>query len=628
MKSKKINSDNSITSKPYRNFTIKNLFTEHYLDFILAGFVLLCFIPVFSSWYYGDDTTSNYIKTFMRQENKTLFQYIVTQMEYYILKVGRFYPAHIWHRFLTFYIFDSIALYRAFILVMNSLAILSFAYMVKLYSGSKKLFYYVILLFSGVFFFLTRYDDAITSYYMFIQMLVIYLSVSLICLKKYVNSKKTWFLVVSLLLYTLSLLTYESSYPLLLVYPLAIFFILDLPLKERIKKTVTGTIPYFITALVCFGFYIYFSINATAEYQGIQFSPDIKKTIVTFLKQVIAAFPVVPHAYLLFDQQWNYRFDVKNAINNITIPDIITTVTFIVLLILLYNRYREEKADKKSKQFLIWLSVLLVVCPSMIIGVSSKYQQGLTWGLGYLTIYMTRFGLLLLGFFAYEAIIKLFKNGFLRTAVQTIVVLILAVVNLFSLQGNRNVLNYKNQTTHVRLLAEDAIEAGLISGIPENSIILLGNIWYDYPSFTRNNIFSEACGAHVTTDTMKNFIAESYKNTGGPRTYSYQDHNVYYFHFNKFLSNTGYSFSGKLKTLSVDEKNITEMIAENFKLFYSGEECTAIDIAVWDGEAFVQKRFPLKSYKYKTYKVEVPGLVDLESIQFVNKVKASLWEPE
>lgn len=607
---------------------VKNFFSNHYIDLILAGFIFLCFLPIFSGWYYGDDATSHYTKTFMRQENRTLLQYILSQMDYYILQVGRFYPAHIWHRFLTFYIFDSIQLYRFFILVMNASAVYCFAWMVKEFSSSKRLYYAVLLLFPGVFFFLTRYDDAITSYYMFIQALVIYLSISLICLRKYILNGKKRYMVISLLLYTLSLLTYESSYPMFLVYPLAIFYLSDSPAKERLKRTIIGSIPHFVTAVVCFGIYIYFSINATAEYQGISFNLDIGRIIVTFIKQVIAAFPVVPHSYLIFDQQWNYHFNINNAINNITILDITTATIFTCILILFYNRYKDENVSVKSRRFLIFLSILLVVCPSLIISVSMKYQQGLIWGLGYLTIYITRFGLLLLGFFAYEKIISFFKKGFLRTTAQVIAVCALIIVHLFSLQGNRNVLYHKNQTTHVRLIAEEAINAGLLSGIPENSIVYLGNIWYDFPSFSRNKIFSEACAAKVTTDTMRSFIAASYKNTGAPRTYLYGDHSVYYFHFNKFLSNIGYAFSGKINTLSVDEKNITEMTAENFKLYYSGEECAAIDISVWDGDAFVTRRFPLVPYKYKTYIVQVPGLVDLESINLVNKVKASLWEVE
>ncbi|NLY18539.1 MAG: hypothetical protein GX045_06250 [Clostridiaceae bacterium] len=588
----------------------------------------MCFLPVLSAYYYGDDATSHYIKTFMHQENRTLFQYILTQMDYYILQVGRFYPAHIWHRFLTFYIFDTIELYRLFNLVMNALALYSFAFMVKTFSDSKKLYYAVLLFFPAVFFFLTRYDDAITSYYMFIQMLVVYLSFSLILLKKYISTGKRWYLAVSLVLYILSLLTYESSYPLLLVYPLAVFYLSDLPVKERLKKSITGSMPYIIAAIVCFGIYIYFSINATAEYHGIHFNLDVKRIIVTFFKQVIAAFPVVPHACLIFDNQFNFRFDFNNAINNVTVLDLVTAIIFTSLLILFYKRYRNEDVHVKGKRFLIFLSILLVVCPSLIISVSIKYQQGLIWGLGYLTIYITRFGLLILGFFAYEKIISAFREGFLRNLANSAIVCILIFVHLFSLQGNRNVLYHKNQATHARLLAEQAIDAGLLDGIPENSIIYLGNIWYDFPSFSRNKIFSEACGARVITDTMRNFIDESFKNTGEPRTYLYNDYNVYYFHFNKFLSNTGYAFSAKLNTLSVDEKNITEMTGENFKLFYSGEECSAVDIAVWDGEDFVIKRFPLVPYKYRTYVAEVPGVVDLESINLVNKVKASLWEPE
>jgi len=627
MDNKQSSNDNNVIAIE-RMSSIKKFLTGHYLDFILAGFVFLCFLPVFSAYYYGDDATSHYTKIFMHQENRTLLQYILSQMNYYILQVGRFYPAHIWHRFLTFYIFDTIELYRLFNLVMNALAVYSFAHMVKAFSGSKKLYYAVLLFFPAVFFFLTRYDDAITSYYMFIQMLVVYLSLSLIHLKKYLESGKKRYLVISLILYVLSLLTYESSYPMLLVYPLAVFYLLDLPVKERLKKAITGSMPYIVAAVVCFGIYVYFSINATAEYQGIHFNLDIKKIVVTFIKQVVAAFPVVPHAYLIFDGNFNYHFDIKNAINNITVLDITTTVIFTALLVLFYNRYSKDDVPVKSKRFLAFLSVLLVVCPSLIISLSMKYQQGLTWGLGYLTIYMTRFGLLLLGFFAYEKIILVFRKGFLRTLANSIIVCILIFVHLFSLQGNRNVLYHKNQTTHVRLLAEQAIDAGLLDGIPANSILYLGNIWYDFPSFSRNKIFSEACGAYVTTDTMRNFIDASFKNTGGPRTYLYSDHSVYYFHFNKFLSNTGYAFSAKLYTLSVDEKNITEMTGENFRLFYSGEECAAIDISVWDGDAFVTKRFPLVPYKYKTYMVKVPGLVDLESINLVNKVKASLWESE
>lgn len=623
MEIKQFNRKNTITLNK-----ISKLITERSLDFILAGFVFLCFLPVLSGYYYGDDATSHYIKTFMRQENRTLLQYILSQMDYYILKVGRFYPVHIWHRFLTFYIFDTIELYRLFNLAMNALAAFSFALMVKYYSGSKKLYYAVLLFFPAVFFFLTRYDDAITSYYMFIQALVVYLSFSLVSLKKYLDSGKRRYLVISLVLYVLSLLTYESSYPMLLAYPLAIFYLSDLPVKERLKKSVTGSMSFIIAAFVCFGIYIYFSINATAEYQGIHFSLDIKKIIVTFIKQVIAAFPIVPHAYLIFDSNFKFHFDINNAINNITILDITTAVIFTSLLILFYNRYKNEDVPLKGKRFLVFLSILLVVCPSLIISFSMKYQQGLIWGIGYLTIYMTRFGLLILGFFAYEKILSFFGKGFLRNLINTITVCILVLVHLFSLQGNRNVLYHKNQTTHVRLLAEQAIDAGLLDGIPANSIIYLGNIWYDFPSFSRNKIFSEACGAYVTTDTMKNFISESYKNTGGPRTYSYGEHSVYYFHFSKFLSNTGYAFSAKLNTLSVDEKNITEMTGENFILFYSGEECSAIEISIWDGDSFVTERFPLVPYKYRTYIVKVPGLVDLESIRLVNKVKASLWEPE
>jgi len=203
-------------------------------------------------------------------------------------------------------------------------------------------------------------------------------------------------------------------------------------------------------------------------------------------------------------------------------------------------------------------------------------------------------------------------------------VLLVQFLHLFGMQENRKVLQYKNQTSYLRLVAEKAIDAGLLKNIPEQSIILLGNIWYDYPSFTRNSIFSNYCGTRVTTDTIRNLIDESWKKYAEEKTYHYDNEDVYYFHSCKYLSNTGYAFSGKLKTLSVDNSNITEMHATDFKLFYSGDECEAADILVWENNGFILKRIPLTRYG-SGYTAEINTLIDMLSIELVGKVKPSIW---
>lgn len=649
---------------------IMQFLIKHKMVFLMAGFYILCIYPVFTSWYYGDDLVSSDILLYMKSENRNLLQYIANQMQYYVVNLGRFYPLHVIHRFLTFYLLDQITAYRIFVFLLNFLAIFSFASMAKAYSGSKRLFYAIMLLYPGIFLFFTRYDDAITSYYMFIQMLVIYLSLSLTWLKIYITEKKKVFLILSVLLYLFSLLTYESSYLLVLIYPLAFFYLQSAPptfkmihpdtitvlqldrmnettkpeslaaasiekspptisqrkictFAARAVKAVKDSLPYWITAFLCFWAYGCFSMNAVAEYQGIQFSLDPGKIALTFLKQVIAAFPIVPHAWIIFDMNGKIIFDLRQVVSNVTIMDIFSTIVFISFCIILLRPKNEDSTNHLNKGFLIWLSLLLIIAPSLIIAVSSKYQQTLIWGLGYLTIYMTRFGILLIGYFLYERLISRRKKGFFRGFLQTFVIICLATIFLFCQQGNRETIAIKNQSTNLRHIAEKSVEAGLLEGIPDQSIILLGNMWYDYLSHSRNSIFSDLCGAKVTTDTIDNFIRVSWENTGQFKTYQYSDLNVYYFHFTKFDEKSGYAFSAKLDTLSIDATDITGLYATNFKLFYMGDECDTFRIAVKEGAEFVQKSLPLVSTGSGTYMIAVPGMVDLETLEMVGKIYPS-----
>lgn len=628
----------------------------HRTDLIVVGFMLLCLCPVLSSWYYGDDTTTRDIYALMRQENRNFFQYIFRQMDYYIIQVGRFFPIHILQRFSTFYIFNTIEKYRIFIIIMNILAIFSFAIMTRYYSGSKKLYYAILILFPGVFLFLSQYDDAITSYFMFIQTLVIYLSFSLICLKHSVEKEKAGSLILSLFFYLLSLLTYESSYPLVLVYPFAIFYLCKGTLKERLRISFRRSIPYLVTTLVCFIVYASFSVNAAVNYQGVNYNFEPEKLLSTLAKQTFAALPLAPHLWLLKNPDWKYIF------SSITILDLTTTVLFICLLSCAFTIYKKDRISAAGKRFLIWLAVLLIICPSLLISISTKYQQSLTWGNGYLTAYISRFGFLLLGFILYDCIETRLKSKTITMLLNVTLCIWLAAISLFSQQGNRKVLEYKNQTAYLRLIAEESFKSGLMDGISEDAVILLGNIWYDYPSFTRDKLFSDVLAQKVTTMTLKEFYSAlqedpekrsaqpslAYKNLAFEQlldsaysscqvysqnanrseamSISFNESNVYYLHFEKFLSNKGFSFICKLDTLLVDSKDITGLYGRDFKIFYNGDESDSVRIAVKQEDTFIGQTYSLYEIGYKSYMAAVPGTVDLDTVELVNKLKSNIWE--
>ena len=75
---------------------------RHMAHFALAGFMLLCFYPIFSCWYYGDDVVSRNIHTVMQYENRSLYGFMANQMDYYIVKLGRFFRRTLYSGFLRF----------------------------------------------------------------------------------------------------------------------------------------------------------------------------------------------------------------------------------------------------------------------------------------------------------------------------------------------------------------------------------------------------------------------------------------------------------------------------------------------------------------------------------------------
>jgi hypothetical protein len=270
---------------------------------------------------------------------------------------------------------------------MNALTVLCFALMARAYSGSDRLFYAVLVLFPALFFSLSRYDDAAIGYYMFIQTLVIYLSVSLILLKKYRDTgKEELFIAQRGMLYLLSLLTYEASYPLVLVYPLAAFHLFGGAGKDRIRKTVKRVCTIFHTAAVCcFLVYVYFSLNAVYSYDGINFNPDIGNNSSHVNKtERPRRCRVSPD--LLFSANEKFSSFVNIIKTGIVFRDIVTALMLIACLlpVLIMDRKRVNLRLPEIR-FLIGLSFLAIACPAVITGMSRKYQQNLQWGDGYLT---------------------------------------------------------------------------------------------------------------------------------------------------------------------------------------------------------------------------------------------------
>lgn len=574
-------------------------------------FILFCFLPFLSIYYYGDDALSRDVHAFLRVDNINIFEYIVKQYLYYAGENGRFFPLHIIQRFLVFYFFDNVYLYRFFVILMNLLGLSIFTYMTFLFSKSKSLSFAILLFFPGILMFFTRYDDALTSYFMFMQLLFIYLSLSLIFLKKYLDSNQKKYVLLSLLFYLFSLLTYEAAYTLFLIYPLVIYFhYLEINLKDRITNTLQVSCYYFILVSVCFIIYFYYARNAATEYLGTNINFDLYLIIITFLKQIIAAFPLVPHAYLIFDLQGNIIFNLQNFISNITILDLITNFMFLFYIVIFLRDFDHKFDTKYNRKFFTYLSIILIVCPSLIIALTSKYQRELIWGLGYLPIYISRFGLLILGYIFIDYLLKTIKNKQILKMFKITIVIICLVINIFSLQGNRNVLEHKNKLSEGREIAELAISDGALKDIENNCVVILGNIWWNYHPTNRNIVFYGLTDKRIHTFTMEEYIeTQEYIS-------KYYDEIVFFSYLNHG-PNTGYAISGQVKDDLFDKEKLGCFYVSNVKIYSYGDNYKQVKINILGDNGLHEQTFQL-SLKDKAKLVEIPYIVDINSLRFLH----------
>lgn len=165
--------------------------------------------PILSSGYNNDDGLNSLIKGYLIDQHKSLFQFNYEIINGW-LGVGRFYPMAYIVTYSFFNFVLSLKIYKLMVLLLVVADLIAFGFLVRLLTGSSSAGAMGLIL-APLFFQLRLYSDPIMGFCFLLELTFLYIALSLISLVIYMKSHKVVYLILSLILYLVGLLTYDIA---------------------------------------------------------------------------------------------------------------------------------------------------------------------------------------------------------------------------------------------------------------------------------------------------------------------------------------------------------------------------------------------------------------------------------
>jgi hypothetical protein len=465
--------------------------------------------PTLGGSFYGDDAWGSlYGPRLFELRNISVFQHAWETQAAWISS-GRFFPLSGYSSFLFYAIDGNVLAYRLFLMALSLANVALLGVLVAKMTRSRA-FALLAMLLVPLAFQLRFADDPLTTYTGLLQVVTCLTLLSLIALVAYIDTGRKRYLVASLAAYGAGLLTYEVVLP---------FFVMHLvicwlyPRRLTMRELIAVAWPFValvgvaVIGTIALRMSVGAAIAGGAGAGAYALNWDPVAIAGTFVKQTTAAFPLSYYAAqglsLRFGWSWLppgrplAGFAGTFAASPMAAFAIAVGFAGLVgaaLLQAVSERPKPPgaKAAKKgasAPQVLMApvaaLGLCLLLLPGTLIALSPKYQaeRWVRWGVGYLPVYVSYFGVALLlaaGLYA----LAVSRLG--DTAKKTLVVTI-AIAAAFV-----GVIDYGNSAVVIqgwapyydwpRALERAALERGVMDRAPEGGAVLVGGRDFEEPA--------------------------------------------------------------------------------------------------------------------------------------------------
>lgn len=439
-------------------------------------FLFLSFLPVLSSGFYWDDAFFATTIPVRRISGVSIWQDIKDEIISYSLR-GRINPFATF-QFLIFYLFPDVHAYKTILLILTLIdGCLFYKFNSELFKN--QIVALAILLLLPLCIQLRIYHDPMLGYYGLMQMMFAELMVSLICFNRYLENRKKKYLVISIIFFTIGLMSYEMFFPLILLY-----FLMAWHSQKKWQQTLSLCAPFLLIEIILLAasFLLrYFSVKSGIEiYSGTTFSLNFGKILTTWRNQIMAAFPLnywiagdnapLLDRLILSEEIFSQSFGA--FLSKISWSDILTLLLSLFLCVEISKCIKLPNVSGFHWAF----GLILLVASGFVISLSQKYQGQVIFGLGYLPVF---FGYFAAAFLIFCLIVTLYHRLRKYASPDTLLIFglsIYSVVFLLNQQTNRISVENMNKTfLYPRQTGESALHSGILNVINPREEVLVEN---------------------------------------------------------------------------------------------------------------------------------------------------------
>lgn len=442
---------------------------------LVASFAVLTaylLSPVLSSAFSADDTFDSFLPMDLRYSGETFLSFVNSVVTGWKTNEGRFFPVAVIVGGLSHLIFPEREEYKFAQWVLVTGVVLLFVYFVSYLSRNR-----LVGLLGGVL--LLSVSQMRVQYDPFLQFslqqpfLTTLILTSALLFIGALRRDSTLLLFLSMFVFFLATLTYESSLLLWPIFPLLAI----LERSNRIILWVTPTVlPPLLTA--CHLVYLRAGVESTSSGYTSNFSPSVVLT--SLAKQMTGSLPL---SYAEINPPGFIR-PLPHHLNPTSVVWVICT--FGAVLLALYTVKGLRLMDRRQRVALAGIGFTIWIAPSLVVAQTQRWQEELVWGNAYIPVYQGNLGFVLVAISFLSGIESVLRSRRWLISTTRLVFVALVGVSISSVLTNnpRAVAQFDPGYRFTRDLFTNSIERGVFAGVSDGSqLFSIEGEWWFTPAF-------------------------------------------------------------------------------------------------------------------------------------------------
>ena len=548
---------------------LQRFFSAYGIEIVILLVTAASLSMLIRSGYFWDDAVNSTAYLAQKKDAVPTLRHVLEFMGDY-LRLGRINVLSVYYYF--FFYIENVSVYKALIIFSILINQLIFRKVLVEFgvplSGAR-----VGMLLIPILLQTRPYQDPVSGFYSLMQVLTAEMMLCAMFLMRWLNTGKSRYLALSLLLFGAGLLTYEVCFPFLVMICVLIW-----ANRGSFKQAVRDSLPFVgLTFLMVIAVFVVRSQFLEKTYAGVAFSLDLERILRAAWTQFAAGLPlsfysagyqasVLNNAYPAAEFM---NYDFRSFLGSIQFLDILILVIAVSVLCSIRKTEKETKGDHQTELLILGLS--FAVLPMITIALSERYQGQLMPGLGYLPVYMQYYGIAML-------LLWLILSLRPSVGIRAFYLSAFSLILLLNLQNNRAVTEIMNHSFYYpRNAGEAALRGGLLDFLPDDAMLVSLNdrryLWE--ANWNNYGLYEEFYGnnsRHIPASVGDNKLLKPLIAEASGSSAVLEPENVWVVEYNGGTDG-GFARLGRLRKATIDTNSLElrNVVTDQVLYFISGD---------------------------------------------------------